>query len=210
MENKRLVRLLMMVMLSICLFCSSEAYDFYVGGRDGWVQNPSENYNNWAERNRFQINDKLVFKYKKGEDSVLVVDEDDYKTCNTRKPIRRLNSGVSVVRFDRTGPFFFISGSHCSNGQKLIVVVLADRSKKSSPPSPSPSLPPSTSPPPSHHSPPPSTSPSPAEAPAPGGDEGDLSPSPSDDKSSAQTPSMGGFLKGFVGLVMALVFGGLV
>ncbi|CAK7322752.1 unnamed protein product [Dovyalis caffra] len=44
----------------------SQGYKFYVGGRDGWVTNPSENYNHWAERNRFQVNDTLFFKYKKG------------------------------------------------------------------------------------------------------------------------------------------------
>lgn len=38
---------------------SSEGYDFYVGGQDGWVQSPSENFNHWAERNRFQVNDSL-------------------------------------------------------------------------------------------------------------------------------------------------------
>lgn len=36
-----------------------EARDFYVGGRDGWTTNPAEPYNRWAERNRFQVNDRL-------------------------------------------------------------------------------------------------------------------------------------------------------
>lgn len=38
---------------------SSEAYVFYAGGRDGWVVDPAESYNHWAERNRFQVNDTI-------------------------------------------------------------------------------------------------------------------------------------------------------
>lgn len=40
----------------------SQGYTFYVGGRDGWVLNPKEEYIHWAERNRFQINDTLSTK----------------------------------------------------------------------------------------------------------------------------------------------------
>lgn len=39
--------------------CSSEAYRFYVGGREGWVENPKEGYNEWAGRARFSVNDTL-------------------------------------------------------------------------------------------------------------------------------------------------------
>lgn len=38
---------------------SSHAYQLIVGGKDGWVINPSENYNHWAGRLRFQVNDTL-------------------------------------------------------------------------------------------------------------------------------------------------------
>lgn len=38
---------------------SSEAYVFYAGGRDGWVLDPTESYNHWARRNRFQVNDTI-------------------------------------------------------------------------------------------------------------------------------------------------------
>ncbi|ONK70135.1 uncharacterized protein A4U43_C05F30620 [Asparagus officinalis] len=41
------------------LMTSSSAYDFYVGGRAGWIQSPKQSYNNWAGRMRFHINDKL-------------------------------------------------------------------------------------------------------------------------------------------------------
>ncbi|KAH0721459.1 hypothetical protein KY284_006489 [Solanum tuberosum] len=63
---------ILLVILLACLINSCYAYQFYVGGKAGWVPNPSENYNSWAERMRFQINDTLVFKYMKGSNSVLV------------------------------------------------------------------------------------------------------------------------------------------
>ncbi|KAK4752938.1 hypothetical protein SAY87_021736 [Trapa incisa] len=113
----------------LCLSGSATAYKFYVGGRDGWALHPSEDYGHWAGRNRFLINDILYFKYKKGEDSVLLVNKNDYDSCNNNSPIRRWDDGDTVFTFDRSGPFFFISGEddHCRNGQKLIVVVLAVR-----------------------------------------------------------------------------------
>ncbi|XP_041003196.1 early nodulin-like protein 1 [Juglans microcarpa x Juglans regia] len=120
---------------------SSQAYKFFVGGKDGWVLNPPENYNHWAERNRFQVNDTLFFKYKKGSDSVSVVTKDRYNSCDNTNPIQSFTEGDSVFKFDRSGPFYFISGSvdHCQKGQKLVVVVLAVRNKTRHAPPPSPS-----------------------------------------------------------------------
>ncbi|KAI8011780.1 Early nodulin-like protein 2 [Camellia lanceoleosa] len=113
-----------------------EAYQFNVGGKDGWVLNPSENYNHWAGRLRFQVNDTLFFKYKKGSNSVLVVTKQDYDQCNTQKPIMKLDNGDSVLKFDRSGLFYFISGvkANCDKGQKLITLVLAVRKQQKSPP----------------------------------------------------------------------------
>ncbi|WOL20529.1 hypothetical protein Cni_G29334 [Canna indica] len=155
------------------LTTSSAAYNFYVGGRDGWVSNPSESYSDWAGRNRFQVNDTLVFKYKSGADSVLLVSKEDYDACDVSRPIQKLEGGDSEFQFDRSGPFYFVSGvpGNCRNGQKLVVVVLAPRNKNPSslpPTPPPPSLPPS----PSLPSPAPSSattapSPSPSFGPSP-------------------------------------------
>lgn len=35
------------------------AKEFHVGGKDGWVVNPSEDYNEWARTHRFRVNDTL-------------------------------------------------------------------------------------------------------------------------------------------------------
>ncbi|KAL7087122.1 hypothetical protein ACP275_13G046500 [Erythranthe tilingii] len=147
--------LLVILMEFLCLV---HALKFYVGGDDGWTLKPSENYIHWDERYRFQVNDEIVFKYKKEHDSVLVVSENDYSKCNKENPIKILKDGDSKFKFEKSGPFFFISGQNqnCEKGQKLIVVVLSDRHRNTT--HNAPSLPPETS------LKPPSSSPSPSPA----------------------------------------------
>ncbi|KAL6553460.1 hypothetical protein OROGR_007302 [Orobanche gracilis] len=279
----RCVLVLFLVLSFCCIvkdFCCY-GHQFVVGGKDGWVLNPSENYNHWAERNRFQVNDTLrqwihhskiigatmnhqknngrtffflifdlrqndvvltkmastrrrfdtffvpelfggaralsclMFKYKKGSDSVVVVNKNDYYNCNnTGNSILKFKNGNSVFKFEHSGPFYFISGikANCDRGQKLVVVVLAVRNRhptahspiapppKGSSPSPSPATgspapgisTPSRSPSDGAHSPsrsPSSWSPSPATgAHAPSGSA--WSPSPSNGAPSpAVSPS---------------------
>ena len=76
-----------------------------------------------------------AFEYK--NDSVLVVDKWDYYHCNTSKPITAFNNGMSVIKLDRSGPFYFISGNidHCKNGQRLLVEVMSVHPVSASPPS---------------------------------------------------------------------------
>ncbi|KAL0307029.1 UNVERIFIED_CONTAM: Early nodulin-like protein 2 [Sesamum radiatum] len=147
--------LLLVVLMRV--LCSSHAHTFYVGGHDGWTLTPSEKYSRWAERYRFQINDELLFRYKKGQDSVLVVSKDDYSKCNKDNPIKNLKDGDSKFKFEKSGPFFFISGhdQNCEKGEKFIVVVLSHHHHHGTPisaPSLSPEAPlrpPSSSPSPS-------------------------------------------------------------
>ncbi|KAI3502104.1 hypothetical protein L1887_30135 [Cichorium endivia] len=116
-----------LLVMSAGFLGSCYGYTFHVGGKNGWVIDPRESYNHWAERNRFQVNDTLVFKYKKGMDSVLVVNEEAYHNCNKTDPKETLNDGNSVFKFTRSGPFFFISGhdGKCENGEKLVIIVMA-------------------------------------------------------------------------------------
>ncbi|XP_019185074.1 PREDICTED: early nodulin-like protein 2 [Ipomoea nil] len=122
---------------------SSQAYTFNVGGNDGWVLQPCDGLNRWAGENRFQVNDTIIFKYKKGEDSVLVVHKRDYYHCNKTSPIHNLTDGHSRITFTRPGEFFFISGQadNCDKGEKMVIVVLSPRPPpSSSSPAPAPVL----------------------------------------------------------------------
>ncbi|KAL8264392.1 hypothetical protein R6Q59_022522 [Mikania micrantha] len=130
----------------ITFISSSHAYTFQVGGKLGWTLHPSEPYISWSSRLRFLINDTLHFKYDDGSDSVLVVDkQSEYDGCHANNPITKVDGGGdSMFKFDRSGPFYFITGnkSNCDHGQKLMVVVLALRNRS---PPPSVATPPSPS-----------------------------------------------------------------
>ncbi|XP_058211096.1 early nodulin-like protein 1 isoform X3 [Rhododendron vialii] len=190
---------MLLVLFSTGLMGSLEAYEFKVGGNQGWVLNPSENYNQWSARMRFQVNDTVFFKYNKGTDSVFVVNKQDYDTCNTQNPIMKMDGGDSVFKFDRSGPFYFISGNkdNCDKGQKLPVVVMAVRnSKKPTPPSTPPPVAQTPATSPTQASPPtksPATAPSPAgitpaTSPTPGSSTGSPSPAPMKSPTPATSP----------------------
>ncbi|KAK9149316.1 hypothetical protein Scep_008073 [Stephania cephalantha] len=121
---------------------------FKVGERLGWRQ-PDENntaiYSDWAANNRFVIGDSLYFEYH--NDSVLVVDKAGYYHCNTARPIASFDDGKTLIKLDRPGFAYFISGfpEHCKNGERLNVNVMP--AVHPSPPSPpSADVPPSMSP----------------------------------------------------------------
>lgn len=82
-----------------------------------------------------------VFVYPAAKDSLLQVNAEDYANCVTSSPLAKFNDGNTVFMFDRSGPYYFISGvdKHCMKNQSMIVVVLADRSHDSKH---NPSLPP--------------------------------------------------------------------
>ncbi|KAF7112186.1 hypothetical protein RHSIM_RhsimUnG0252400 [Rhododendron simsii] len=113
------------------------AFEYEVGGANGWTvpsnQNPVS-YNQWAEKNRFQIGDTLDFHYPAQKDSVLQVTKEDYDNCNTEKPVKKSNDGHTAFKFEQSGAFYFISGvkDNCLKNEKLVVVVMADRSGASS------------------------------------------------------------------------------
>jgi hypothetical protein len=50
---------LLFVLFTALLVSTPQALKLDVGGTDGWTLNPSENYNSWSGRNRFQINDVI-------------------------------------------------------------------------------------------------------------------------------------------------------
>ncbi|KAK9673740.1 hypothetical protein RND81_12G185900 [Saponaria officinalis] len=104
-------------------------FEYEVGGErgKGWIKpdgSETETYNEWAEQNRFHIGDSIRFKYSK--DSVLQVDREAYGNCNGTSPISKFEDGNTVVEFDRSGFFYFISGKagHCEAGQKMIIRVM--------------------------------------------------------------------------------------
>ncbi|XP_038695276.1 early nodulin-like protein 1 isoform X2 [Tripterygium wilfordii] len=116
------------LLLMFLLFSFSQAKEILIGGsKDAWKvpSSQSESLNEWAEKSRFRI----VWQYESGKDSVLQVTRDAYLSCNTSSPIEEYKDENTKVTLDRSGPFYFISGTngHCEKGQKMIVVVLSPR-----------------------------------------------------------------------------------
>ncbi|KAH0774543.1 hypothetical protein KY290_011680 [Solanum tuberosum] len=136
-------RHVVVLLVLACLFTSSYSYQYTVGGKDGWVLNPSVDYNTWSQHMRFIINDSVCksspssqnVKYKQGADSVLEVSKDDYDKCNTGNPIKKMEDGNSIFTLDRSGPFYFISGNkdNCDKGQKLQIIVISVRNQTPAP-----------------------------------------------------------------------------
>uniref|UniRef100_A0A7N0TZ21 Phytocyanin domain-containing protein n=1 Tax=Kalanchoe fedtschenkoi TaxID=63787 RepID=A0A7N0TZ21_KALFE len=107
----------------------SLSFQFKVGGDKGWIKPPAnktEVYNNWARETRFQIGDTVYFKY--ANDSVLVVNEAHYNSCDVNNPVSKHADGRTVIELDHQGYFYFISGKpgNCKAGQKLIIDVMAE------------------------------------------------------------------------------------
>ncbi|VFQ88016.1 unnamed protein product [Cuscuta campestris] len=158
---------------------SPAGHTFSVGGSGGWSLQPCDGLNRWAQGLRFHVNDTLVFKYKEGEDSVLLVEKWDYYHCVKTRPIQTLittspGNSSTLFTLTRSGQFYFISGhaDNCAKGQRLSVVVMSPDHHYPNPPlphvvvpssAPSPArIPPSVNVP--SPSAPPSGSPSPAPA----------------------------------------------
>ncbi|XP_043715483.1 early nodulin-like protein 3 [Telopea speciosissima] len=130
------------------------AFEFKVGEANGWTVPTDSNantYNQWAEMKRFQIGDSLLFVYSADKDSVLQVNKEEYESCNSTSPTATFKDGHTSIKFDKNGPYYFISGvpENCKKNEKMVVVVMADRSNQSSttnqtssasPPSPSSSI----------------------------------------------------------------------
>ncbi|KAG1347297.1 early nodulin-like protein 3 [Cocos nucifera] len=135
MANSHALVLLCFVLLASVV----AATQFKVGGSKGWsVPDPnSMSFNQWAEKNRFQIGDSLLFVYLPDQDSVLLVDANAYNSCDTSS----FNDGNTVFTFTRSGSFYFIGGNKddCQKNEKLVVVVMASSGNGTSlAPSPSP------------------------------------------------------------------------
>ncbi|XP_042499951.1 mavicyanin-like [Macadamia integrifolia] len=122
------ILLCLILLSSTHFFLVVDSFEFEVGDDKGWAVPSSKDdndfYDQWASKQRFQVDDTVHFKYK--EDSVLVVSDEEYKTCHSSHPIFFSNNGDTIFMLDHPGLFYFISGvsGHCEKGQKMIIKVL--------------------------------------------------------------------------------------
>ncbi|CAI0436501.1 unnamed protein product [Linum tenue] len=160
-RNRAVGSMLGLSCLMLLSLQQASAFQFTVGGAKGWTvpdNSSALNYNSWAERNRFSTGDSILFMYNPDRDSVLEVSKGDYDNCTTTSPVGTYSDGHTLYTFNHSGAHYFISGNrdNCLNNEKVVVVVLADRSKNGTAPAASPPSPQSPSPAPAmDQSPPP-------------------------------------------------------
>ncbi|GAA0153815.1 hypothetical protein Leryth_013394 [Lithospermum erythrorhizon] len=122
----------------IFLISFSEAREFWLKGHHNTWKIPSvpDEFTKWAQKLRFQIGDAIVVDYDPKLDSILEVNEEDYKKCNKSNPIKRFEDGNSTIILNHSGWFYFISGvdGHCEKGQTLALDVLSAKHSLHSPP----------------------------------------------------------------------------
>ncbi|POO00434.1 Phytocyanin domain containing protein [Trema orientale] len=127
--QSRTFQLLGLLCLSLFLVPKSFATEFTIGGSKGWSVPSDQNAVHY------------IFDYPSGQDSVLLVSQEDYNNCNTDNPQKKFDDGHTVYTFNQSGPHYFISGNkdNCQKNEKVVVIVLADRSNQTNAASPSPS-----------------------------------------------------------------------
>ncbi|KAK9199822.1 hypothetical protein WN944_015015 [Citrus x changshan-huyou] len=139
------VKAILLTVIISTPFSGVSATNHTVGGPTGW--DLSSNIQAWSATATFHVGDTLVFTYTPLHD-VLEVNQLEYATCHTVKPISAHNSGDTVVPLIEPGNRYFICGrnGHCASGLKFRVDVLPQldanvtrrtpRSPHRSPPSP--------------------------------------------------------------------------
>nr|XP_043607114.1 mavicyanin-like [Erigeron canadensis] len=154
-----IMRMLMGFAATAMLLQLAAAVDHSVGSSGGW--DLSVDYDSWASSQTFSVGDNLVFSYDSSHD-VLEVTKPNYDSCGTQSPISTSVNSPTRIPLTAEGSRYFICGrgSHCSQGMKVQINVVAGASGPPSPtpptdgPSSNPSPPPPTT---SISSPPPPT-----------------------------------------------------
>ncbi|KAF6136537.1 hypothetical protein GIB67_015993 [Kingdonia uniflora] len=103
--------------------------EFIVGDEKGWTT--GFDYQAWANRKTFEVRDKLIFKYQKGNHIVQIVDEDGFNKC-TKVNKGVLFTGDDVITLSKAGRKWYTCGvkEHCMEGQKLYINVVKKKKKK--------------------------------------------------------------------------------
>ncbi|XWS48751.1 hypothetical protein CRYUN_Cryun13aG0103000 [Craigia yunnanensis] len=88
---------------------------YKIGDLDAWGIPTSANpqvYAKWSKYHSFKIGDSLLFLYPPSQDSVILVTEQSYNSCNLKDPILYMNNGNSLFNITKPGEFFFTSGEN--------------------------------------------------------------------------------------------------
>ncbi|OEL17840.1 hypothetical protein BAE44_0021139 [Dichanthelium oligosanthes] len=131
-------KLSLIVAVVVVVFAASPALaaDLVVGGSQGWSLNVD--YGEWVDGNEFIVNDTLVFKYAKGQHSVVQATKAGFTACSEANSLAVWNSGDDTVLLNTSGQWWFFSGvgTDCAQGMKFTVTVIPIVKLSSSSPPP--------------------------------------------------------------------------
>ncbi|MCO5607392.1 hypothetical protein L7F22_061588 [Adiantum nelumboides] len=116
--------LVLVFMVAILKFGVALGAQHTVGDSGGWGL--GNDLQSWSTQLKFHVGDELYFPYPFGQHSVLMVSEEDYKSCNKEKPISSDNGmGNMVMPLMSEETYYFICGvpGHCEQGLRLSVTV---------------------------------------------------------------------------------------
>ncbi|KAK4282106.1 hypothetical protein QN277_013521 [Acacia crassicarpa] len=125
-----LPRALILIVLATALFSTtSSAKEFIVGDEHGWTI--LFDYQAWASGKLFHVGDKLIFKYRTGENNVFQVNGTDFNNCTVPAASQGLTTGNDVIVLDTPGRKWYLCGvaNRCQNGQRLFIDVLPSQAQ---------------------------------------------------------------------------------
>ncbi|KAH7679630.1 Cupredoxins domain-containing protein [Dioscorea alata] len=124
-SKKHVIILFSMAIATIAMLNGALAKEYTVGDDKGWRLDV--NYTDWVHGKEFFVGDTLVFKYNTQFHNVINVTEAEYQACNPSQNEPRLTTGNDVIKLVNPGNYWFLCGfpSHCTQGQKLTVLVQA-------------------------------------------------------------------------------------
>ncbi|KAF5811844.1 putative Phytocyanin domain, cupredoxin [Helianthus annuus] len=112
----------MVVIMVICLLVMAlqcKAYevlrDHIVGGKSGWNMNyKDENWVGQPGDRTFGAGERYVFKYRKGEHNVVVVNKEGFDNCKTTPTDKVYTSGNDSITLQHGDNYFICSmKGHC-------------------------------------------------------------------------------------------------
>ncbi|KAJ6673224.1 hypothetical protein OIU85_012242 [Salix viminalis] len=117
-----------LIVASVGLLHGACAASTYTVGDDlGWtVPTNSSYYEEWASQKTFQIGDSILFNSTTGNHTANKVGtREEYDNCTKMGVIVKVGPAVLKNTFDRNGTLYYLcsEGTHCEQGQKMIVKV---------------------------------------------------------------------------------------
>ncbi|XP_061950951.1 umecyanin-like [Populus nigra] len=115
-----------LIVASVGLLHGAYAANTYtVGGDLGWIVPPNNTYyEEWTSQRTFQIGDTFVFNWTTGTHTATEVStKEEYDNC-TKMGMILAFAGVKVT-FNENGTHYFLcsEGTHCEQGQKMIIKI---------------------------------------------------------------------------------------